>query len=64
MTFQQPTCGGRGGSRRVQVLLDMWLPVGVISDAQPRQPGSVIIHDVAGAVSWPHNLQGAQQRPI
>lgn len=57
---------GRGGSGRVQVRSQgqVWLPVGVVGDGQPRQPGAVIIHDVAGAVCRPDDLQGAQRRPI
>lgn len=46
------------------MLSKVWLPVGVVGDGQPRQPGAIIIHDVAGAVSRSHDLQGVQQRPI
>lgn len=59
-----PVGGGRGGSGHVQVLSQVRLPVCVVGDGEPRQPGTVIIHDVAGAVSRSHDLQGAQQGPI
>lgn len=39
------------------MLSEVWLPVRVVGDNEPRQPGAVIIHNVAGAVSWPHDLQ-------
>lgn len=63
MQNQQPT-RGVGGIGHVQALSQMWLPVGVVGDSEPRQSCAIIIHDVARAVGWSHDLQGAQQKPI
>lgn len=40
----------------------MGLPVGLVGDGQVGQTGAVVIHDVAGAVCWTHDLQETRQQ--
>lgn len=40
---------------------EVGLPVGLVGDGQVGQTGAVVIHDVAGAVCWTHDLQETKQ---